>query len=299
LKKFKKIYIEINNSCNLACSFCHPGTGRPKAFMSSADFAVILRQIEAHTDYLCLHVLGEPLLHPELGLLLALCQDHGLRINLSTNGTLLGKQQAMLHASPALRQLNISLHSFEQQSERALEVYLGQVMEFIAAARTAVSPPIINLRLWDQQLAELDSDRLSLRQQVAHRFAAFFDLPGQLLDDLAPGQSVSLTSRIFFSLASRFIWPRADDPELGSRGCCHGLRDHVAILVDGTVVPCCLDAGAAINLGNIHHRSFTEILAGPKASRLRRGLLRQELVEPLCRRCTCRKYFRPRSNANE
>ena len=76
MKKFKKIYIEITNRCNLACSFCLR-SDRAKAFMRPEDFRAILGTIEGYTDYLALHVLGEPLLHPELGEILALCQEHG------------------------------------------------------------------------------------------------------------------------------------------------------------------------------------------------------------------------------
>ena len=35
-------------------------------------------------------------------------------------------------------------------------------------------------------------------------------------------------------------------------GYCHALKDQLAILVDGTIVPCCLDNNGDINLGNIY-----------------------------------------------
>ena len=103
LKKFKKIYLEITNRCNLSCSFCLR-SGRAKSFMRTEDFRVILGKIEAHTDHLALHVLGEPLLHPELDELLALCREHNLKVNLTTNGTLLPQRQGLLRpAQPCAR----------------------------------------------------------------------------------------------------------------------------------------------------------------------------------------------------
>jgi radical SAM protein with 4Fe4S-binding SPASM domain len=64
------------------------------------------------------------------------------------------------------------------------------------------------------------------------------------------------------------------------------LRDHLAILADGTVVPCCLDADGLLALGNILHSSLAEILAGPRARQISEGFDQQHMVEPLCRRCS-------------
>ncbi|MDH4318031.1 MAG: radical SAM protein, partial [Desulfobulbaceae bacterium] len=131
LKKFKKIYIEITNRCNLSCSFCHRSQ-RPKAEMTSATFAVIIDRIKEYTDHLALHVLGEPLLHPDLGEVLAICHQHRLRVNLTTNGTLLSRCRETLLSSPALRQLNISLHSFPEQGNCAnLNEYLAQILSVV------------------------------------------------------------------------------------------------------------------------------------------------------------------------
>ena len=65
MKRFPKIYIEITNLCNLDCSFCH-GTDRPGGFVSTKDFSLFAKKIAPFTDHVYLHVMGEPLLHPEL-----------------------------------------------------------------------------------------------------------------------------------------------------------------------------------------------------------------------------------------
>ena len=61
--KFKKIYLEITNVCNLKCSFCH-GTKRRKQFIDFEDFQQILAKIKNYTNYLYFHIMGEPLMHP-------------------------------------------------------------------------------------------------------------------------------------------------------------------------------------------------------------------------------------------
>jgi organic radical activating enzyme len=107
---FKKIYIEVTNCCNLSCSFCHQSR-RPKAFMNAVDFADVLKKIKGHTRFIYLHVLGEAMLHPEFERLLGISHRAGLQVNLSTNGTLLNRSRGAILASPAVRQVNVSLHS--------------------------------------------------------------------------------------------------------------------------------------------------------------------------------------------
>lgn len=291
MKKFKKIFIEITNRCNLSCSFCQHSK-RPKAFMRPADFAGIVRQVQGHTDHLSLHVLGEPLLHPNLDQILAICQEYGLLVNLTTNATLLPMRQALLLESLALRQINISLHSVIEQGGGApvQKKYLSGIFAFIRAA-TAATPLFISLRLWNTPETTSGTADSSPNSLILKELAEFFALPGPLPATLTPGQGIPLAPRVFLSQYARFTWPHAPAPDLGEHGFCRGLRDHVAILVDGTVVPCCLDAEADIALGNILQLSLDEILASPRAQLLYKGFSQRRLVEPLCRRCTFRQSF--------
>ena len=90
-----RIYIEITNRCNLSCDFCH-GTRRPPRTMTPAEFETLALKLRGETDYLYLHVLGEPLLHPQLPELLAIAHRLGFRTCLVTNGTLLPRQKDAL-----------------------------------------------------------------------------------------------------------------------------------------------------------------------------------------------------------
>ena len=57
---FSRAYVEITNVCNMACAFC-PGTAREKGFMTPETFALLAGKLRRHTDFLYLHVMGEPL----------------------------------------------------------------------------------------------------------------------------------------------------------------------------------------------------------------------------------------------
>ena len=57
------------------------------------------------------------------------------------------------------------------------------------------------------------------------------------------------------------------------------------MLVDGTVVPCCLDSAGVLDLGNLFQQNLDEVLASPRARAIYDGFTRHKAVEPLCRRC--------------
>jgi MoaA/NifB/PqqE/SkfB family radical SAM enzyme len=285
---FKKIFVEITNRCNLACDFC-PASRRPKADMDPGAFALLLPQLAPYTNHLSLHVLGEPLLHPHFFKLLDLCHSQGLQVNLTTNGTLLPRHGAMLLGAMAPRQINISLHSVSgRKSGFDPAGYLEGVLAFsrLAADRGV----IVSLRIWDlPPTPARDGGRW--QEAVLSRLDAYFSLPHSLGDVVATGQGIRLAERIFLSQKELFDWPTLSAPDRGDRGTCRGLRDQVAILVDGTVVPCCLDAAGNIPLGNAFLQSFAEIIDGERAVTIARGFRERKVLAELCRRCSFRERF--------
>ena len=80
----KKAYVEITNRCNLACSFC-PKTKRAPRTMSAQEFDLVLSRLEGYVQYVYLHVMGEPLLHPELTTLFALAKARDMKICIPTS----------------------------------------------------------------------------------------------------------------------------------------------------------------------------------------------------------------------
>ena len=113
--RFQRAYLEITNVCNLRCPFCPPGRRAP-GFMSREQLLRALEQLRPYTRYLYFHVKGEPLLHPLLPELLDLAGERGFLVNLTTNGLLVTELAGTLARAPALRQVNLSLHSYRPQS---------------------------------------------------------------------------------------------------------------------------------------------------------------------------------------
>ena len=142
--RFKRIYIEITSSCNLKCSFCQE-TLRPPHFMSVEEFSHIINEIKPYTNYIYLHVKGEPLLSPYLSDILKICKDNNILVNLTTNGTLVAQKLDILTKYP-VHQINISLHSADDNDCIDMDSYIKNVFNSceVLTERTDTE---VNLRL--------------------------------------------------------------------------------------------------------------------------------------------------------
>ncbi|MBC8080868.1 MAG: radical SAM protein [Gorillibacterium sp.] len=284
MKLFKKVYIEITNVCNLSCSFC-PGTARPPTFMDTDTFALILSQLAGKTKSLYFHIMGEPLLHPKLDVLLDMAYEAGFSVNITTNGTRIHKVAEWILNKPALRQINFSLHS--RTESQHFEQYVDRIFTFVHQAEQ-LRQLYISLRLWNlsENLHNPDNEWI-----LAH-IASTFRLERRILDDWDGRSGILLAPRVYLNQATVFEWPDINrTEEYDTAGFCRGLRDHLGILSDGTVVPCCLDAEGTIPLGNVLALSLDEIIHSPRALAMAEGFAKRELAEELCRKCGYRQRF--------
>ena len=276
-----RVYIEITNRCNLACDFCH-GTKRPLGTMPPEDFRRIAEKLRGETSYLYLHVLGEPLLHPQLKELLAIAGELGFRVCLVTNGTLLHKRREELLAAKSLHKVSVSLHSFEGNGGAGnLSAYLQQVWEVcLPLSERGV---LCALRLWNEGTAPRLNSAVEafLSQRIGRDVES---LPRD-----ARGNR-TLRPNLFLERAERFGWPDLNAPESGANFC-HGFTRQLAVLWDGTVTPCCLDSEGDIPLGNLLSQPLEEILQGERAAAMAAGFAARKPTEELCRRCGYARRF--------
>ena len=289
-KPFSKINIEIGNICNLQCSFC-PAVERPDGLMDLALFEKIAVQIAPLTELVCLHLMGDPLVHPRLAEIVDICAAHGLKIFLVTNGVLLRESAAQLLLHPAFYQVNFSLHSFpDNYPEKDPATYLQKVFQFTETALTQRPDLYLNYRLWNLSGPRgTGSQNRDILRRIEERFHQTLSTDV----DVRVAKSQRIKNRLYLHFDTEFVWPGVDLPVLGERGTCYGLKSHFGILVDGTVVPCCLDKEGVIALGNIRDRAISEILQGARAQAMLQGFRDNKLVEALCRRCNYIERFQP------
>lgn len=272
---YKKIYLEITNVCNLDCSFCHK-TSREKKLLSEEEFTVLANKISPFTDYLYLHLMGEPLLHPQVGRFLEIATALGFKTTVATNGFLIKKKENELLSCPPYK-VTFSLHSYEaNETDTSLSDYLKSITDFCKKAEKLGT--ICVLRLWN------GGGENKLNDEIIGTLKNEFTFKENR-------KGFTLSDKIFLEFADRFIWPDKNAPEQEVRFCM-GLRDHIGVLSDGTVVPCCLDADGETGLGNLFSEELESIVNSERAKAIYDGFSEGKCKEKLCSRCQYATRFK-------
>lgn len=275
-----KIYLEITNVCNLDCSFCHK-TSRKKKLMTEEEFNILTDKLQGRAKHLFFHLMGEPTLHPLLPKFIRIAKEKGFVPMLTTNGSLLHEQgDSLLESLPY--KTSISLHAPEANPAFSAEGYIPSCIDF--AKKAAENGGIVALRLWN---LGSDADNSNILDALHKAFP----------DEWTPirgGSSERLADRIFLEWGERFAWPSLSAPEsdVNEDIFCYALRDQIGILVDGTAIPCCLDADGELRLGNLFSEELDEILSSPRAKGIYDSFTRHRAAESFCRKCGFAKKIR-------
>ena len=265
-----RCYLEITNICNLDCLFC-PKTDRTKHRLSMEEFEMLTDKLRGQIKFLYFHLMGEPFLHPHLSDFIQIARRKDFVPVLTTNGTLLAKAQGVIDAHP--HKIQISLHSHEGNAKEHPEEYIRQVMTF--AQEAASKGVLIVLRLWNQGGYDSTND------YILDLIAQYQPRPWTQRHD-----GWKLAENLYIEYDRMFEWPDAEHSEYEEADVfCYALRNQIGVLVDGSVVPCCLDHSGDITLGNLFEQSLDEILASPRAKALYDGFTQHVATEPLCKRC--------------
>lgn len=259
--RFKKIYIETTNLCNLNCDFCIKNR-RKKEIMTIQNFKIILSKIKNYTNYIYLHILGEPLLNPKLNEFILLASNEGFNINITTNGYLIDK----IKYNKNIRQVNISLHSFDIKYNVELKKYLNNI--FDSVEELIKNDTYVSLRLWVKN---------KYSEDIINEVNNYYKLNIT--------KNTKIKENLFFNFEKQFIWPDLNNSYYNESGKCYGLTDHIGILVDGTIVPCCLDTLGIINLGNIFKEEIDEILNKKTVIKMIEGFKNNKKEMELCKHC--------------
>jgi len=277
-KRLKRIYIEILNTCNLSCSFCTK-TKRTKKIMTPLEFEEILKKTDSYTDYIYLHVKGEPLLHPNLKEILELSEKYHKKVTITTNGTLLKEREEILKNNSCIRQVNISLHS-----ENKKENYLNSIFQIIDQVPKNIQ---VVYRLWT-----LENNQLDLKStEIVNKIISYYKLSTETVDKLITQENIKIRENIYVNKANEFLWPEIQNNYYQEKGYCYALKDQIAILVDGTIIPCCLDGEGVINLGNIYQANLKSILESDRVIQMMSGFKNRIVTEELCKHCNFKEKF--------
>ncbi len=289
---FNRVHIEVTNICGLACSFCPPKL-QPTKTMSLDFFETVLVELQPYTKSLAFHVMGDPLTLSNLFEYLELASKHGFEVELTTSGYYLKKTPVDVLFHPDVRQLNISLNSYNKNSfDLSFEEYMDGVLRVCKDKLEKYPKPFINLRVWnlDDVLSEAEFNT-KLFKKIENFFDTDINIEAIYKDK---NKLLRLDSKVLLNFDNYFEWPSLNsshDSDLS----CYALKSHIGILADGAVVPCCLDGEGVINLGNLHDTSLKEVLNGQRTQNMIEGFSQAKAVEELCRKCTYKDRFKTAS----
>jgi len=286
--KFYRIYIELTNVCGLSCSFC-PTKELPSKEMDLEFFESIIKQAKVYTNEIACHVVGDPLTQSNLSSYLDIIHKHGLKAILTTSGYFLKKHTYDTLFHPCVKQINISLNSFNKNDTSiTFEQYINPVLALCEAKLEREEELFINLRVWN--LDEMMSERMfneTLFEKLSSAFHTKLSLNS--IYEERP-KSIRLASKVLVHFDNYFEWPSLKNKIYG-HGTCQGLQSHVAILASGKVVPCCLDCDGIIELGDLHKDTLDEILVSKRAVNMLEGFKEGKAVEELCQKCSYKDRF--------
>lgn len=263
-KRFKKIYLEITNACNLSCTFCIKNK-RHISYLNIDEFKLILNKLNKYTDYLYFHVLGEPLMHPLINEFIDLASDR-FKVQITTNGYLINK----IKNNYNIRQINVSLHSFDPKYNISLESYMNNILS--AVDSLIENNTYVSLRLWVDNCYQQEMIKM-----INEYYNCVVDLTSS---------NFKINNNLYVKKFHEFIWPDLNNDYYNEEGTCYALRDHIGILVDGEIIPCCLDSKGTINLGNIYKDDLDDILCNKRVNDMIEGFKQHKKKEELCKHCS-------------
>lgn len=297
MKKFKSCYIEITNSCNLNCSFC-PKTKRERRFMTPDEYKRIISEIKPFCNYVYLHLMGEPLLHPHLDKILKISEDEKIKTNITTNGTLLKSQTNVLLKASALRKVSISAHSFEaNENGKDYDEYVSEVAEFAMKFSNAGKEVVI--KFWNNDSTNKhvrdSKGKNALNEKMLGDLYDYFTKEKanllikdkeKYLNDFATKGNIEILKHVYIQQGEKFEWPNQTTEGLTEELKCLGTVSQFGVLASGDIVPCCLDSEGVIKFGNVYNENFKDIIESERFKSFQDSIKRGLPPCALCKKCS-------------
>lgn len=314
---YKPLYVKIKLifSCNLRCQMCNHWRQRREPPLPIERWREILEDLAA-LGCRKVHLSGgEPLLRPETTELVYLATSLGLRVSLTTNGTLVSKERAQALVAVGLRGVNISLDAPDRKTHDLVRGVPGawrQTVKAIGNLKRAAHKGKPSIRV-NTVVSCLNYHTLGAMPDFVHALGA--DGLHLLPVNDTHARNLNLTrshveeyyTQIAPHLAERALalglFSRAQHayPFGQSRDAVHNARYglyadgwydehpcfapwiHALIDYNGLVYPCCMTREQISPLGDLKHQSFHEVWTGKDYEAIRRMM--HPPAFPVCRRC--------------
>jgi hypothetical protein len=314
----RRLHVELTNRCNFSCEFCPDRVmRRPRGAMSLSKVESLLAQAgqEGLARQVHFHVMGEPLLYPDLAEVVRIARRYGLETWVTTNGSLLTPRLLVDLQHAGLLHLTISLQTpdaatFEFRGSRFLtfEAYrerlVGAVRAFLSQRAGMhltvcfLTNPLRRFLAPDAPTMQVAQSGRELRAHMGDWVKLLFE--GTLLEAQIPhllaraGKArilkegcVSLSEHLHFRVRILGNWAEHFEGLIAPAwiGYCPGLSENFGILWNGDYVICCADYDGKTVLATFPETPIREYLSLPAVQEIARSFRRYRVVHPHCRRC--------------
>jgi len=315
--KFDEIYLEVTSHCNFDCSFCpNAFMRRERGFMPFNMFTRIVDEISTYkmASKILFHVMGEPLLHPQIFDLLKYAAQKIPRQILVTNGSLFNESNIIKCFETGITNLDISYltpttSTFALRNAKSLlfEHYRGVVenvvrTKFLNHYKTHLRLYYPNVYLLAYQLGVSNQPPFlpsSLFSDYVHRWVIFLKNLGVNTNinlnfesikarDIRKGFSIFLTPDFELSIKPFHYWLNTFvSVHKASIGKCSLVlfRKQLGILWNGDVVLCCGDYEGDTRFGNVRASSLREVLGGENYHKIFSSFSRGVVPRDKCKIC--------------
>ena len=280
--RYIEIHLELTTRCNFRCFFCPIGKlTRSDASMTKEQAFRIINEItkEDLSSRVAYHLMGEPLLHPELGDILRHASEKGLTNRVVTNGSLLSGSRIL----PKLEfcdVLDISLRAANDDDFSRICInksisyneYLEGIRSFLSQRQTS---PVGKIRL---RLFRSDGCYDLLK-------AMGLEVPG---DEEVRTLRYDEKLELLFDTCLDWTGKKRRYP-VRHFGECQEFEEGFSILVNGDVTTCCWDYDGRNVLGNIFDDGgIRAVLSNEKAERFRGMFAKRRVPTEACAQCLAR-----------
>ncbi|MFH0994718.1 MAG: SPASM domain-containing protein, partial [Pseudomonadota bacterium] len=264
-----------------------------------------------------LHMLGEPLLHPEIWKFIEYMNSRGLAADMLTNGLLLTEEVIDRLSSFCVARLTVSIQSPDESAYRQARPgspkEWGRYMDSIRRAverylRMALEQPSGGIERLDllymttfHYRPGMDgfSSWVDIRERLEEwRVLAAGICPDSCMrhqvgcdaDNIQKFRICTVGARTLnFSIREAGSWAgtldHARKPEPVNEGRCSAPCDQLIVLANGDVTLCCEDYDGKLAIGNVRENDLARIWMSEKARAIRNGFSENRVVDPYCQNC--------------
>lgn len=316
-RAFKPLYVKLKvfYGCNLKCEMCNHWRETREPPISSDRFKEVLHEL-AELGTKKIHISGgEPMLRPQVPDLVEQASALGIKVTMTTNGTLIDKGTAKRLVEGGLRGVNISIDSpIRKMHEkiRGVDGCFKTTAKAVALFKRYKHKGKLTIRI-NTVVSRTNYQTLESLPDLAHELGAdginlipVDDHCGEILSmrkkdialfnsEIAPKIAErALALGLIISDEDAFPFGRTDpEVRLGRAGRyafgyydqhpCYAPWTHSLIDFNGNVYVCCMTRERIAPLGNIRGQSFKEIWEGTAYRQVRLKMHPPALAA--CRRC--------------